>query len=202
MFDAKGQRMNREQWQPFLKLWSEEWINGHDPERDGPLDDEAVRDGWLGFAPASADEVAAAEARLGRTLPPSLRAFLLTTNGWRDAGNFIYRLAGASELAWLADTDDSSWIDAYSDTEFADEDEDEEPEGEILARSLRLSLDGDAAVMLLDPKDIDERGEWAGYWLASWSGMGPERFDSFYDLMYHQYTRFHRLRQPEGKSGA
>ena len=30
MFDAKGQHMNREQWQPFLKLWSEEWIAGHD----------------------------------------------------------------------------------------------------------------------------------------------------------------------------
>ncbi|WP_169314157.1 SMI1/KNR4 family protein [Streptomyces piniterrae] len=191
--------MNREQWQPFLKRWSEEWIDGHDPERDGPLDEEAVRDGWLGFVPASADEVAAAEARLGRELPPSLREFLLTTNGWRDAGNFIYRLAGTSELAWLADTDeDSGWIDAYSETEFADEDM--EPEGEILARSLRLSLDGDAAVMLLDPKDVDERGEWAGYWLASWSGMGPERFDSFYDLMHDQYTRFHSLRRGRGES--
>ncbi|GFE17935.1 hypothetical protein Sgleb_59820 [Streptomyces glebosus] len=192
--------MNREQWRPFLKLWSEEWIVRHDPERDAPLDDEVVRDGWLGFAPATPDEVTAAEARLGRTLPPSLREFLLATNGWRDAGCFIYRLAGTSELAWLAETEDSSWIEAYSDTEFADEDEGEEPEGEILARSLRLSLEGDAAVMLLDPKDIDERGEWAGYWLASWSGMGPERFDSFYDLMYDQYSRFHRLRRPEAET--
>ncbi|MFE0376113.1 SMI1/KNR4 family protein [Streptomyces inhibens] len=197
--------MNREQWQPFLKLWSEEWIAGHDPERDAPLDEGAVRNGWLGFAPASADEVAAAEARLGRALPPSLREFLLTTNGWREAGNFIYRLAGSSELAWLADSDDSGWIEAYSDTEFADEDdedEDIEPEGEILARSLCLSLAGDAAVMLLDPKDVDERGEWAGYWLASWSGMGPERFDSFYDLMYNQYTGFHSLREGRGESAS
>ncbi|MGW9047405.1 SMI1/KNR4 family protein [Streptomyces lydicus] len=195
--------MDHEEWRPFLKLWSEEWIIGHDPERDAPLHDDVVRDGWLGFAPASADEMVAAEARLARTLPPSLRAFLLTTNGWRDAGNFIYRLAGTSELAWLADTDEgSSWIDAYSDTEFADEDDDEEPEGDILARSLCLSLEGDAAVMLLDPEDVDERGEWAGYWLASWSGRGPERFGSFYELMRHQYTSFRGLRQPEGKSGS
>ncbi|WKX69411.1 hypothetical protein [Streptomyces sp. XD-27] len=49
--------------------------------------------------------------------------------------------------------------DAYSDTEFANEDE--EPEGQILARSLRLSLDGDAAIMLLAPEDVygaDEAG--------------------------------------------
>ncbi|MEV0375784.1 hypothetical protein AB0I10_39655, partial [Streptomyces sp. NPDC050636] len=58
-------------------------------------------------------------------------------------GELIYRIASTSELAWPADTDeDSGWIDAYSDTEFADEDEDEEPEGEILARSLRLSRRG------------------------------------------------------------
>ncbi|TVL93743.1 SMI1/KNR4 family protein [Streptomyces sp. SAJ15] len=191
--------MNREQWRPFLKRWSEEWVDAHDPERDQPLEAEVARDRWLGFAPATAEEVAAAEARLGRALPPSLREFLLTTDGWRDAGVFIYRLAGAAELAWLADADeDSGWIEAYSDTEFFDEEEDEEPEGRILARSLRLSLEGDAAVMLLDPEDVDERGEWAAYWLASWSGSGPERFDSFHDLMHDQYVSFHALRRPPG----
>ncbi|KUJ69442.1 hypothetical protein ACZ90_11155 [Streptomyces albus subsp. albus] len=190
--------MNREQWRPFLKRWSEEWVTAHDPETDQPLAAEVVRDGWLGFAPATAEEVAAAESRLGRTLPPSLREFLLTSNGWRDAGVFIYRLAGASELAWLADADDDSgWIKAYRETEFFDGD-DEEPEGKIIARSLRLSLDGDAAVMLLDPEDVDEHGEWAAYWLASWSGSGPQRFGSFYDLIHGQYVSFHALRRPAG----
>src|SRR6266487_6976092 len=75
-----------EPYRPFLKRWSEEWITAHDPERDAPLDEDVVRDAWLGFAPASADEVAAAEARLGCSLPPSLREFLLVTNGWRHAG--------------------------------------------------------------------------------------------------------------------
>ncbi|MFD7629564.1 SMI1/KNR4 family protein [Streptomyces sp. NPDC059851] len=188
--------MTREQWKQFLKRWSEEWVDAHDPERDTPLAAGVAQERWLGFAPAGAEEIAAAEARLGRTLPPSLREFLLTTDGWRDAGAFIYRLAGTSELAWLADADDSGWIAAYSDTEFCEDDE--EPEGEIIARSLRLSLDGDAAVMFLDPEDVDERGEWAAYWLASWSGSGPERFGSFYDLMYDQYVSFHALRRPAG----
>ncbi|MEV4512355.1 SMI1/KNR4 family protein [Dactylosporangium sp. NPDC049525] len=83
----------------FLELWSREWVVGHDPERDRPLDDE-VRAGWLGFAPATPAQVAAAERRLGCVLPPSLRAFLLLTDGWKNTGNFIYRLAGTAELAW------------------------------------------------------------------------------------------------------
>ncbi|WP_331770005.1 SMI1/KNR4 family protein (plasmid) [Embleya sp. NBC_00888] len=189
-------------WRPFLEQWSEEWVAGHDPERDGPLAEEVVRDTWLGFAPAGEAEVAEAEARLGRRLPPSLRDFLLVTDGWRDAGNFIYRLAGSAELEWLRDTDDSGWIEVWEELA-EDEDEDDEEafgvqEAKVLARSLRLSLDGDAAVMLLDPDDVDEDGEWAGYWLASWSGEGPKRYDSFHDLMHRQWVSFHALRKPPG----
>ncbi|MBB4890550.1 hypothetical protein FHS38_006635 [Streptomyces netropsis] len=209
--------MNREEWQAFLTLWSEEWVRGHDPESDAPLDADVVRSGWLGFAPAGADEIAEAEARLGRPLPPSLRSFLLTTDGWRDAGCFIYRIAGTSELDWLADTDDAHWIEVYDELAEDDEDDEDEDDDEaedgggdeeqfrsaadeaaILRRSLRVSLEGDAAILLLDPDDVDERGEWAGYWLSSWSGEGPERFDSFHALMRDQYVSFHGLRRPAG----
>lgn len=189
----------RTAWRPFLEQWSEEWVAAHDPEQDRPLAEEVVRDTWLGFGPASEAEVTAAETRLGRRLPPSLREFLLVTNGWRDAGNFIYRLAGTAELEWLRDTDDRTWIDICE--ELAEEQEDDEEavfiqEAKVLARSLRLSLDGDVAVMLLDPDDVDDDGEWAGYWLASWSGEGPERHGSFHDLMHQQWVSFHALRKP------
>ncbi|PBD00824.1 SMI1/KNR4 family protein SUKH-1 [Streptomyces sp. Ag82_O1-15] len=195
----------RTTWRPFLEQWSAEWIAGHDPDKDAPLAQEVVRDAWLGFAPASEAEVAAAEARLGRRLPPSLREFLLVTNGWRDAGNFIYRLAGAAELEWLRDTDDRTWIEVWEDLAEDDVEEDEDgeeafgvQEAKVLARCLRLSLEGDAAVMLLDPDDVDVDGEWAAYWLASWSGEGPERYGSFRGLMRRQWVSFHALRKPPG----
>lgn len=195
----------RTAWRPFLEQWSAEWIAGHDPEKDAPLAQEVVRDSWLGFAPASEAQVAATEARLGRRLPPSLREFLLVTNGWRYAGNFIYRLAGAAELEWLRDTDDRIWIEVWEDLAEGDVEDDEDgeeafgvQEAKILARCLRLSLEGDAAVMLLDPDDVDEDGEWAGYWLASWSGEGPKRYGSFHDLMRRQWVSFHALRKPPG----
>ncbi|WP_406422843.1 SMI1/KNR4 family protein [Streptomyces sp. NBC_00842] len=42
----------------------------------------------------------ALEQRLGTALPPSLRAFLATTNGWRHAGCFV----GSSPTArWQRD---------------------------------------------------------------------------------------------------
>ncbi|MFI1582590.1 SMI1/KNR4 family protein [Embleya sp. NPDC020630] len=203
----------RTAWRPFLEQWSEEWVVGHDPERDGPLAEEVVRDTWLGFAPADETDIAGAEARLGRRLPPSLREFLLVTDGWRDAGNFVYRLAGSAELEWLRDTDDRHWIEAWEDLvedegdedsggEEGDDEDDEDAftlqEAKILARSLRLSLEGDSAIMLLDPEDVDEDGEWAGYWLASWSGEGPQRYGSFHALMHRQWVSFHALRKPPG----
>ncbi|MEH1163883.1 SMI1/KNR4 family protein [Micromonospora sp. CPCC 205539] len=169
----------------FLQRWSREWVVAHDPERDRPLDDE-TRGGWLGFPPATPGQIADAEERLGRRLPPSLRAFLLITDGWKDAGAFIYRLAGTAELDWLRDTSDAHWAEAYPD--------------EVLGRSLRLSLAGDSSVLFLDPLDVGEDGEWAAYRLASWSGVGPERYDSFADLMFDLYARFHALRQPPGET--
>ncbi|MGW9214080.1 hypothetical protein ACWGR4_44935 [Embleya sp. NPDC055664] len=40
-------------------------LAGHDPERDGPLAEEVVRDTWLGFAPADEDEDGEWWGRLG-----------------------------------------------------------------------------------------------------------------------------------------
>ena len=179
-----------------MERWSRERIAGQDPEQDAPLDESVLRDGWLGFAPARLDQVQAAEARLGRPLPPSLHEFLLVSDGWREAGPFVYLLAGTAGLDWLRDTDDAYWIEAWSE-EAEDVEEGEVNDGEVLERSLRLSLDGDAAIMYLDPDDVDEKGEWAGYWLSSWSGMGPERHGSFRDLMYSQYVSFRDLGESE-----
>lgn len=242
-----------EAWRPFLERWSREWIGAHDPGQDRPLDPVAMRDGWLGFAPADPAAVAAAEARLGCRLPPSLREFLQVTDGWRDAGSFVYRLAGAADLAWLKDTDDRHWIDVYADLagggavraaaegadagcrgarggdagrggsgdggaqdrgdsenpagsrgsggssgDGAEELSWDEEQARLLARCLRVSLAGDAAILLLDPADVDEDGEWAGYWLASWSGEGPQRHASFRAVMHHLYRGFHALRHPAG----
>jgi hypothetical protein len=187
----------REGWRPFLERWSEEWITAHDPERDAPLDPEVVEQGWLGFSPAAPEAVAALEERLGLPLPPSLRGFLEVTDGWRDAGHFVYRLGGTAEIGFLRDMD-PVWIEAYAEAYDEGFDEDEEGSvGPLLRRAVQISLDGDACVLFLDPETRDGQGEWAAYELASWSGEGPRYHASFHDLMYSLYRSFHALRKPE-----
>jgi cell wall assembly regulator SMI1 len=58
-------------------------------------------DGWLGFPGATEARLAAAESRLGVSLPPSYRAFLRVSNGWRVASPFVYRVWGCEEIEWL-----------------------------------------------------------------------------------------------------
>ncbi|MFD1930853.1 MULTISPECIES: SMI1/KNR4 family protein [Nonomuraea] len=184
--------MNHDVWKPFLKRWSEEWLAVHDVEPRSAFE-EPVIDGWLGFPPASAAQVAAAEARLGRRLPPSLREFLLVTDGWRDAGSFVNRLRGADELGWLRDLD-PMWAEIFEDVYG---EEDESGELAMLRRALLISLEADAGILFLDPEDVDEHGEWAAYELFSWRATGPERHVSFYELMYDLHAGFHALDRPQ-----
>ncbi|RVX42141.1 SMI1/KNR4 family protein SUKH-1 [Nonomuraea polychroma] len=195
--------MDRTAWRPFLERWSEEWLAVREEE---PLPfEEPITGNWLGYAPASDAQVAEAEARLGRTLPPSFREFLLTTDGWRRAGVFGGHLVPAEDLGWLRDLE-PMWCQAYEEPDEweDDEDEDADPDDEdddeeagLLGRALMISRDADAGVLFLDPDDVDEHGEWAAYELFSWSGMGPQRHGSFYELMYDLYAGFHALDRPQ-----
>jgi hypothetical protein len=88
--------VDREEWRPFLKRWSEEWITAHDPGRDAPLDEDVIRDAWLGFASATADEIAAAQARLGRSLPGRSRNLgQVVQQGFEQGG--VVRVGGGQQ---------------------------------------------------------------------------------------------------------
>ncbi|MFB4288486.1 SMI1/KNR4 family protein [Nonomuraea sp. ATR24] len=45
----------------------------------------------------SCGDAAPGPSRLGRTLPPSYREFLLVTDGWTHAGSFVWQLRGTGE---------------------------------------------------------------------------------------------------------
>ncbi|MEW2353814.1 SMI1/KNR4 family protein [Spirillospora sp. NPDC029432] len=180
------------EWESWLRRWSEEWIRATEPDR---LDPEVVRRRWLGFDPADEAAVAAAEERLGCGLPPSYRDFLLTTDGWRDAGMFVWRMRDTGNLAWLRDAEPhwEIWVDL-------DEDDPPPEDGDWFTRGLAISLEADAGVLFLDSGDVDEDGEWAAYSLFSWRAQPPTRYPSFRALMESLYAQFHSMRRPEGET--
>jgi SMI1 / KNR4 family (SUKH-1) len=187
--EREGQ-VDRTGWKAFLERWNEELlITGAEPhsELGKPL-----TDGWFGYPPASEEQVAATEARLGCALPPSLREFLLTSDGWQALGYFGGELRGTGELGWLRDLD-PMWAEVYEDID----DFDLHDEAAILRRGLMLSEGADAGVIFLDPEDVDETGEWAAYEVYSWTAEGLEGRRSFHDLVRHLYAGYHALTRPE-----
>ncbi|MEU9162796.1 SMI1/KNR4 family protein [Streptomyces sp. NPDC048424] len=184
--------MMRFEWRPFLERWSGEWADAYDPEHDGlPGAEERRAARWLGREPADEARIAAAETRLGSTLPPSLRSFLAVTDGWHHAGHFVWRLAGCEDLRWCGDPHDMRgiWLDGAGD----DADEDLVRQAGLWSRSLQLAAESDMVDVLLDPEDVDERGEWAVYTWAPWRGSPPERFPSFRHFMEDAYREFHAM---------
>jgi len=189
-------------WEPWLRRWSEERIESTDPAEPDP---EVLRDRWLGFAPATAESIAAAQARIDHTLPPSYRQFLLTTDGWRDAGEFVPRMRDTSNLGWLRDLEPhwEAWEELAEewDRNREEEDDDAHPDadpqdGNRFSQSLLISLDADAGILFLDPGDIDDAGEWAAYSLFSWNAEPPTKYTSFTALMEDLYAEFREMRQP------
>src|SRR5438045_7677971 len=92
--------MNGFDWRTFLQRWSREWLE--DSRYAATAPPEVVAAGWLGHPAATEEQIATAEAHLGVTLPPSYRAFLLVSNGWRHTSPFIEHLWSPEEIEWLA----------------------------------------------------------------------------------------------------
>ena len=65
-------------WATFLRTWSGQLLDS--PLAEG-LSADVRASAWLGFPPATDDELADAERRLKIPLPPSYRAFLKVSNG-------------------------------------------------------------------------------------------------------------------------
>lgn len=180
-------------WRSFLLRWSGEWADSLRHDDVLGEDDEAARQArWLGFAPAPEERIAAMEERLGRRMPPSYREFLRVSDGWRNAGGFVWLLAGTGDAHWHAD--ESGLAETFE--EYLDEDAgpQERREAGVWRRGLQLDVESDNTYVLMDPEDVDEDGEWAVYSWASWLAAPPERHADFLEFMRDRYREFHSLR--------
>src|SRR6266404_7901485 len=99
------------EWRPFLARWSSQLMATELAKRVNPP--PAAPD-WLGYAPATDDDIADLERRLGLLLPPFYKAFLRTTNGWRRTTPFIDRIRPAAEVNWFR-IENENWANVYSE---------------------------------------------------------------------------------------
>ncbi|MFK4071720.1 SMI1/KNR4 family protein [Streptomyces sp. NPDC029674] len=189
------------EWGPLLKRWSEECLvalAAGEAEEFEELDEDILQERWLGFGPADPVRIADLEERvrgLGITvpLPPSLRSFLETTDGWRFLSGSVHLLAGAEGISRYGDPYElrKMYERHYGETAT----EQQVLEAGMWGRALQLALDSDMTDVLLDPGDVDAEGEWAVYVHRGWSGdqLEPERYGSFRAFMEERHKEFYCL---------
>ena len=160
------------EWRAFLSSYSDDYLRLADEDEIATLDKAQRENRWLGYEPAGADALRAAEERLGVSLPPSYRNFLLVSDGWRDIDPELCELLKIDEIGWFSDIDPdllSSWSEAGV------EDVVEQVEAGLLG-----SGETDCAVYwLLDPTKIGPDGEWTAYEWATGDGSDPSPYPSF-----------------------
>lgn len=199
--------MTAHPWHPFLERFSREVLA--DRDQRALLPPEVITSGWLGFPPATADEVETLEKRLGTRLPDSYRSFLHTSNGWRTAGAFVYDLLPAAEVTWFRDNH-RDWLDAWeagareygepipvSDEEYfvyGPEQNSCKFRDEYWRETLAISGIGDSAIYLLNPLVVTPEGEWEAWCFANWY-PGAHRHRTFWDLMQDELQSFVDLRE-------
>jgi len=175
------------------------------------LKPEALANGWCGSQPASESEIQEAELRLGVSLPPSYRAFLSISNGWRPFSSFIEQLLPVQgiEQFRVADPEDLGLIQKYykedevSDSEYLDY---ETPKHNVALRHryypecivIGKAWDGGAGeLVLLNPHITFPNGEWETIFFGNWL-PGNWRYRSFREFVEQSVT-LERIETPRSK---
>jgi hypothetical protein len=183
-------------WKLFLTCWSQDLMESELAPRVEP---PPQTPDWLGYAPATAKEIKQLEDRLGVPLPPSYKAFLRVSNGWRRTTAFIGRIRPTSDVNWFR-VENEHWAECYAASgsslppeEYYVYGTDGAPDyrAEHLASLLQIS-DVEDGVYLLNPEAVTPDGEWEAWFLAHWV-PGANRFPSFAHLMLHDYQTFTTL---------
>lgn len=181
-------------WRQFLIRWSKDLMGTELSAQVIPPPDSPD---WLGFPPATKNEISELEHRLGVLLPPSYKAFLSTTNGWRQTTFAINKIRPATEVEWFK-VENEQWVEIYSESgstlknkQYFDYNQGagaSDYRAKHMKSLLQIS-DVHDGVYLLNPEVVTPDGEWEAWFFANWI-PGAMRFPSFAHLMLHEYQMF------------
>ncbi|MGW8528097.1 SMI1/KNR4 family protein [Nocardiopsis sp. NPDC055824] len=173
-------------WRAFLNEHSSEFLDSaylrtaEAEDRAEWMVSPAQRENrWLGYEPAAEEAVLAAEERLGVSLPPSYRNFLLVSNGWSTLA-YTFDLLPVERIGWFPEEDPQlySWWSEPHMGHFADR-------LRVLERCLLISDDdgGSGGMWLLHADSADGDGEWTAYTWWPGDGGDPEPYGDFAALV-------------------
>jgi hypothetical protein len=137
--------------------------------------------GWSGKPPATEDDITQLEARLGRSMPPSYRALLQASNGFRLPIELsVSRLRPTGRVQWYR-TENQSMIDIVKQLGVYD-----------LSNMLQISdLDfSETAVYLLNPDVVAADGEWQAVHFVGGDAPNCLRFSSLWELLQSKYQLY------------
>ncbi len=158
---------------------------------NGVLDNDTVKRKWLGYPPATTDQIRNRERFLGVTLPASYREFLLTSNGFKNVSFFLNNLFPIDKIDWAKNTEQEWWLELIDDTSSEISDEQYLIYGKeqstlyyrrhYLKESLKVSEWYDGMCVFLNPSIQHER-EWEVLVYATWY-PGIARYRSFKEYL-------------------
>ena len=164
------------EWRELLQQLSDLAIA--DNEIRKRLTPQQIDKRWLGEPPASEEQIATAEKRLGVRLPPSYRAFLKVSNGWHYPNPFVARVAGTEEIGFLRDIQPeliAAWSEGGNLSDLPEKD---------LPHTLLINVPSqydDGSNYMLNPVVVRD-GEMEAWSFSDWNpGAAPQ--PSFWHLM-------------------
>lgn len=182
-------------WDNLLSHLNQTLIEAIREDMQQPSASEIPASGWLGYPGASEELIVQAETRLGTQLPPSYRAFLQVSNGWRRSDWTELELWSVEQIDWFR-IRNLDWINCWQpytperpsipDAQYFVYGEEQDPvhlRREYLETALEISSNsGDGDIYLLIPEVIDSNGEWEAWHFGN-KLPGAYRYRSFYELM-------------------
>lgn len=216
--------MNSFNWSAFLTQWSQDILNREQAINDTQTIRKRRQQNWLGYPGATDEQIKATEARLGKKLPPSYRAFLKVSNGWQETTPFIQNLGSTEDISWFA-TQYPDWLNQWmrryrvapaspvngaaaalpvSDHQYfvyGDAQDCRKLRVNYLKKALAISAASDASIYLLNPEVVTEEGEWEAWFLADWL-PGADRYPSFQSLMEAEYINSREIRDVPSQSAS
>jgi hypothetical protein len=176
-------------WTELLRRWSDEAI-AHADSIGLEVTPEMRASGWIGVPPAPAADIAAAQARLERSLPRSYQAFLGVTDGWPVLSFDFGQVRPVAELNWVAAADPGLYEAACADYgyEWPPDSDDGPP---LMNRSLLLSSGTDS--FLYDTGRLGADSEWATTCWTSWYPGADNQQPSFRAGVESHYASFVRF---------